>query len=409
MVDRKRMDSTKKNITPTAGVGSALAAGFITLMVAMGFGRFLYTPLLPLMQTEYGFRTEQAGLLASLNYVGYLAGAFTAGPLCHKLGEFRVLAAGLLLLCLTTGATGIFTDFTAVGATRLLAGTASALAFVSVSGLVLLMIARDGREHLAGIYYGGVGGGIIFTGAAALPVASTVGVGGTWLAFAMFSVVLAGTALLLLRGHAEPPHFESTPTKPPLPFHPPFFRLVIAYGLEGFGYIITGTFMVAAATVTVGPAGGNVAWMAAGCAALPSAFLWSTAARKWGRMKPLLVAFFLQAAGIALPAIVPGTNALIVGAVLFGGTFMGIVTLSLSEGASYAPAARARTVGFMTGIYGIGQIAGPALAGYFSARTGTYELALYVASAAVMAAGAILIPDIFTSRKSQERSDPCRT
>ena len=76
-------------------VGGGVTEGFITLMVAMGIGRFLYTPLLPLMVTEYGLRTEQAGLLTSLNYVGYLAGAFAAGPLCHRFREYRVLAAGL--------------------------------------------------------------------------------------------------------------------------------------------------------------------------------------------------------------------------------------------------------------------------------------------------------------------------
>ena len=67
--------------------------------------------------------------------------------------------------------------------------------------------------------------------------------------------------------------------------------------------MITGTFMVAAANKTVGPTGANLAWVVAGCAALPSAFVWSTAARRWGRLKPLVVAFSLQGAGIVLPAL----------------------------------------------------------------------------------------------------------
>ncbi len=368
----------------------------------MGIGRFLYTPLLPLMMTEYGLRTEQAGLLASLNYVGYLVGAFAAGPLCHRFREFRVLAAGLLLSCATTAATGLFTDFTPVSAARLLAGFASALAFVAVSGLVLLIIARDGRETLAGLYYGGVGGGIVITGLAAPPVAHAFGADGTWIAFGLASAVLSGAVLLLLRRHDEPEHAASR-ARAPLPRTPRFLRIVASYGLEGFGYIITGTFMVAAAKASVGPTGAHVAWIVAGCAALPSAFFWSTAARRWGRLKPLVAAFFLQAAGIVLPSLIPGAVAVIAGALLFGATFMGIVTLALSEGASFAPAARARIVGFMTGIYGIGQIVGPALAGYFSAHTGSYRMALSIASAAVVAAGALLIPDAFGTNRMQER------
>ncbi|AJE04315.1 YbfB/YjiJ family MFS transporter [Geobacter pickeringii] len=381
---------------------SGVAAGFLTLVVVMGIGRFLYTPLLPLMLTEYGLRTEQAGFLASLNYVGYLAGAFAAGPLCHRFREFRVLVAGLLISCLTTAATGLSTDFVWVTAARLLAGIASALAFVAVSGLVLLIVARDGRENLTGLYYGGVGGGIVLTGLAALPTARIWGAGGTWILFGAVGATLSGVVLLLLQRHDEPRHSAATP-RATLPWHPRFARLVIAYGLEGFGYIITGTFMVAAANATVGPTGAHLAWVVAGCAALPSAFLWSTAARRWGRLKPLVVAFFLQGAGIILPAALNGAAALFAGALLFGATFMGIVTLALSEGASYAPTARARIVGLMTGIYGIGQIVGPALAGYFSARTGTYHIAIFIASATVAAAGGLLIPDAFAHEQARER------
>lgn len=380
-------------------VESGVSAGFITLVVAMGIGRFLYTPLLPLMMTEYGFHTGEAGLLASLNFVGYLAGAFAAGPLCHRFREFPVLAAGLLLSCATTAATGLFAGFSLVAAARFLAGTASALAFVAVSGMVLLLIAHNGRESLAGLYYGGVGCGIALTGLVAVPVARATGAGGAWVVFALVSALLSVIVLHLLRWYHEPQPAAIPAAGAPLPRHPRFVRLVASYGLEGFGYIITGTFMVAAATAAVGPAGANGAWVVAGCAALPSAFLWSTAARRWGRVKPLVVAYFLQAAGIVLPSAVPGTVPLVIGALLFGGTFMGIVTLALSEGASFAPAARARVVGFMTGVYGIGQIVGPALAGHFSARTGSYHIAVFIAAGAVVAAGLVLLPDALHSQR----------
>lgn len=364
-------------------------------------GRFLYTPLLPLMLAEYGLRTEQAGLLASLNYVGYLIGAFAAGQLCHRYRELRVLAAGLLLSCLSTVATGIFTDFPTLCAVRFIAGIASALAFVAVSGLVLHIIAHNGREHLAGLYYGGVGGGIVITGVAALPLARLWGAGGAWIFFGIASIALSLLVLLLVRGSGAPQHAGAT-GKAPLPRDPRLLRLVLSYGLEGFGYIITGTFMVAAAISAVGPTGAHLAWIIAGCAALPSAFLWSIAARRWGRLKPLIAAFFLQGIGILLPAVFSGTPALVAGAVLFGATFMGIVTLALSEGASYAPLARARIVALMTGIYGIGQICGPAVAGYLSARTGSYDVALVIAAVFVVAAGVLLVPDVLARRDERE-------
>ncbi|GFO53183.1 MFS transporter [Geomonas sp. Red276] len=366
-------------------------------MVAMGIGRFLYTPLLPIMLTEYGMRTDQAGLLASLNYIGYLVGAFSAGPLSHRFREYRVLAVGLVLSCLTTAATGITKDFGWVSAARLMAGAASGLAFVAGSGMVLVVMAREGKERLAGLYYGGVGAGIVATGLAALPAARLVGAAGTWELFGAVAALLSALVLFLLRQEGGK-RKEVAVAKADLPRSPAFLRLVIAYGLEGFGYIITGTFMVAAANATVGPTGANLAWVVAGCAALPSAFLWSLAAHRWGRLKPLVVAFFLQAAGVILPALSPGAVPLFAGAILFGATFMGIVTLALSEGASFAPTARSRVVGLMTGIYGIGQIVGPSLAGHFTAATGSYLWALSIASAAVALAGILLLADALAER-----------
>jgi len=369
-------------------------------MVAMGIGRFLYTPLLPLMLAEYALRPDQAGLLASFNYIGYLIGAFSAGPLCHRFREYPVLAAGLLLSCATSAATGLYTPFLPLAVARLVAGIASALAFVAVSGLVLRIIARDNRENLAGLYYGGVGGGIVLTGLVSPPVARAVGAAATWEIFAAVSLLLSGMSLLLLFRHHEPQSEARQGKGAALPRQGAFLRLVASYGCEGFGYIITGTFMVAAAQATVGAAGAQFAWIVAGCAALPSAFLWSSAARRWSRPALLVAAYLLQAIGIVLPAVFSGALALVAGAVLFGATFMGIVTLALSEGASYEPAARARIVGFMTGVYGIGQIVGPALAGHFAARTGSYRIGLVMACVAVLLAGVILIPDV--RRKSRD-------
>ena len=53
-------------------------AGLAALAVAMGIGRFAFTPLLPMMQADAGLTLAQGGWLASANYAGYLAGALWA-------------------------------------------------------------------------------------------------------------------------------------------------------------------------------------------------------------------------------------------------------------------------------------------------------------------------------------------
>ena len=57
--------------THIARTAAALAA-------AMGIGRFVYTPILPLMTAHAHLTTQSAGQLATANYVGYLVGAVAA-------------------------------------------------------------------------------------------------------------------------------------------------------------------------------------------------------------------------------------------------------------------------------------------------------------------------------------------
>src|SRR5688500_16674027 len=70
-----------------------LAGGISALVIGIGVGRFAYTPLLPSLQQAAGIGNDVAGLLASLNYAGYLAGALgTAAMPRHwsRVGLFRL-------------------------------------------------------------------------------------------------------------------------------------------------------------------------------------------------------------------------------------------------------------------------------------------------------------------------------
>jgi hypothetical protein len=161
--------------------------------------------------------------------------------------------------------------------------------------------------------------------------------------------------------------------------------LLLAYTLEGVGYIIAGTFLVAAIDQTASTTLGSSAWIIVGVAAAPSAALWAGLSRIWSRPTLLAVALGAQAAGIALPALVGGTTAALASAVLFGGTFLGVATLALATGAHLR---MPRAVAILTTGYSIGQIAGPLLVTptlHHSYRPALLAGAVIVAVAAVAA------------------------
>jgi MFS family permease len=137
-----------------------------------------------------------------------------------------------------------------------------------------------------------------------------------------------------------------------------FAVLFACYTLEGVGYIIAGTFLVAAIGQHSAGWVGNGAWIVVGLAAAPSAALWASAGTRWSHPTLLTVALTLQAAGIALPALVGGVAPALIGAVLFGGTFIGVSTIAMAAGRALA---FPRAVAVLTSGYSVGQILGPLL------------------------------------------------
>ncbi|ANZ40135.1 hypothetical protein BBK82_32990 [Lentzea guizhouensis] len=150
-----------------------------------------------------------------------------------------------------------------------------------------------------------------------------------------------------------------------------FAGLFVGYTLEGVGYIVAGTFLVAAA----GPLG-STAWVLTGLAAAASPFLLT----RLDQRRALVGALLLQAAGIALPAVSTAPVATIVAFVLFGATFLGIATTALNLGATRHPNAAA----LLTAGYSADQVAGPLLATPLLSHD--YRAAMPFGAATVLAA-----------------------
>jgi hypothetical protein len=215
-------------------------------------------------------------------------------------------------------------------------------------------------SHLVGWAFGGVGAGIALSGAVVLALQGAGTWQQAWLLSAAVSLLLSIPAWCLRTGTASspPPTARNGPGHEDIGGPRWFAALLISYTFEGTGYIVAGTFLVAAIGQSAPAWAGSGAWVLAGLAALPSAALWAWLSRTWSRPTLLIVAFTVQSIGIALPVMAGGVSAALVSAVLFGGTFLGVATLVLATGEHLR---RPGAVAILTTGYSAGQVAGPLL------------------------------------------------
>jgi MFS family permease len=337
--------------SPWAHVLQAAAA----LAAGMGVGRFVYTPILPLMHAQAGLSAAAGATLATANYAGYLAGALAGIVVPRLVRSPAVLRCSLLVLTATLAAMPL-THATAVWlGLRLAAGAASALTFV-IAVSALLSHLREHPVHLPGWAFGGVGAGIALSGLLVLLLRSAADWRAAWWASAGLAGVLAA-ASWNLRPEPAPPPVTAGPARAENSGRW-YTALFASYTLEGVGYIIAGTFLVAAIEQRSPGWIGSAAWILVGLAAVPSSALWARLARHRSRPDLLMTALTVQAVGIALPALTGGVAAALVSALLFGATFLGISTLVLAAGAD---ARFPRSVALLTAGYSVGQIVGPLL------------------------------------------------
>jgi MFS family permease len=343
-----------------AGQGAAALAG------GMGIGRFAYTPILPLMHSQAGLSPRLGAALATANYTGYLAGALAAVVVPRLLHSRWALRLSLLILAATLALMPLSPSLWLV--LRLVAGIASALVFVIAVNAVLPRL----QSHHVGWTFGGVGAGIAVSG--------MVLVGGSWRT-AWWITALLTVACAIPAWHLTGSSAPATVAGGTRSRH--FTALLTSYTLEGIGYIIAGTFLVAAINETASGPAGTSAWIVVGLAAVPSTALWARLGRLWSRSALLMVALLVQAVGIALPAVLSSVAAALVSAALFGATFLGVANLAIALGTELRVP---HAVAILTTGYSLGQIVGPLAVGPLLHNG--YHQALLV-SAGVVALAAI--------------------
>lgn len=333
--------------------------GMLGLVVAMGVGRFAFTPMLPLMQDAFGLTMGQAGVLASANYLGYLAGAWFCTRV--SLPPSGLARAGMAVVVVATLGMGASHAMALWLCLRFAAGVASAWVLIGVSTWVIPRLRAQGRQRATGWVFAGVGTGIAVVGMIGRSLALRgVHPDTLWLVLAGVAAAIAVLVWPAFGQASAPPvaRGSSGAGSPAAGW-----RLVICYGALGFGYIVPATFLPAMARAVIpDPATYGWVWPVFGAAAavstvLASALLWRQPPRRvWAWAQATL------AVGVVAPVVWPGTPALLFSALGVGGTFMVITMAGLQEASRVGGAAAQPLIARMTTAFALGQLAGPLLA-----------------------------------------------
>ena len=366
------------------------AAGISALVLTVGVARFAYTPLLPIMRSEAGLSGLAGGWLATSNYLGYFAGLLIASTLSNLNHKFHLYRLGLVVAVLSTAGMGMTQDFRLWGFLRFISGFSSTAGLLLASGLVLNWLIRHNQKPQLGLHFTGVGLVIIVSSLVLAALAGSYSWRFQWITLGLLGAVFFVPAWFWLPA----PQSINVRTQVPVPCAPSprwMYLMIAAYFCAGFGYVVSATFIVAILEKLPMLSGrGTWIWGLVGLAAVPSSFLWDRIAHAVGQVPALILAYGLQTISIAWPAVSDSAWTNMFSAVLYGGTFVGIVSLTLAIIGRHFPANPARAMARMTLSYGVAQIAAPAMAGYIASATGSYRGALVVA-ALVMGFGVLLL------------------
>jgi len=361
------------------------AAGLAALAVAMGIGRFAFTPILPMMQEDAGLSIAAGAWLASANYLGYLVGALSA--IRAPIRPEHAIRGGLVTIGLATAGMGLYDSFALWVLLRTLAGVASAWVLVCTSAWCLERLAPLRRPLLESAVFAGVGAGIALAGAACLSFMRLHTTSArAWVLFGIAS--LAVTAVIWrVFGAGESATLASRRGSGPEPaWNGEWVRLTLCYGAFGFGYIIPATFLpVMARRAIADPAVFGLSWPLFGAAAIASTLLASAVRRLVTNRRLWIGSHLVMAVGVALPVIRPGIAATMLAALCVGGTFMVITMVGMQEAREVAGARATALMAAMTSAFALGQIAGPIAASFLHGPGGDFSPALLVAGAALVA------------------------
>lgn len=392
-----------------------LAMGTAVVFGSLGLARFGYSLVLPSMQVALGLENTQAGALATANLIGYLALSVIGGALASRFGPRAVITVGLAVAGISMLLTGMARGFYDAAAWRFVTGVGSGMSNVPVMGLIASWFSARRRGFATGIGVAGSSVALIALGPSVpwmLDRFGGDGWRGCWMLFGGGTIILAVMSMLLLRnrpgdlglaqyGEAAPSQAASPARASALEWGkvyraPMVWLLGFVYVAFGFSYIIYMTFFFKHLTTQGGYSNeaAGALFMTVGWFSIFCGLIWGTISDYIGRKRALVLVYLVQAAAFMLFGLWNAPAGYTISAILFGLTAWSIPAIMAAAcgdllGPRLAPAA----LGFITLFFGIGQAAGPSVAGFLADTSGSFSSSFLLAGVVAVfgAAGSLLL------------------
>lgn len=368
-----------------------IIAGIISLIIGVGVARFAFTSMLPFMLEDF-LTIKFAGLLASINYLGYLLGSIFAIFIKDIYSKVKFFRIGLVLSIFSTIILVITTDETLWIISRVIAGFGTAMHLVVGSSIVMTKLNFENKTKAMGIYFSGVGFSIVITDIIVKSINFTENLWQeSWAYLAIFAFLIGFYPLYILSVDKK---IKIQAIKHKIDkniFSSFIIILIVAYFCEGIGFVVFATFLPDIINSLDGLKGyGSLTWLFVGIAGIPSSIIWMKLAYKYGSVNMIILAMMLQVFAILIPTFTNEVYMNILSGILFGSTFLGLVALFMNLGGKLSEKNPVVLMGIITSAYGVGMILAPLYCVALYEKYNSYTYSLFL-TAFIVLLGTLLL------------------
>ncbi len=373
----------------TNNVVILILTGIVALTIAVGIGRFSYTPILPYMISELNLSTTEAGLIASANYLGYLLGSLI--PIFPQFPKNirSLFIYSIFITIISLFAMGLTNTFEIFIIIRFIHGIFSAFVLILGTSLIVSHIQTKGKLFLGTAHFSGVGLGMSLSAI----VVSYLGFlnfkwNELWFCIGVLALILSYQIIRFTPLQKEEVQYK---LKSKNQINLGFSLIIISYGLYGFGYVAFGTFISTMSRLTPGIENTEpYVWFLVGITGIPSVFFWNWFGSKIGNDIGLFLANLILGLGVLFSVLINNQFGIFLSCVLFGLSFIPITSMCLLEGQKRFSGSFIASTAILTFSFSIGQMIGPYFTGILTDYYGSFFFSMLI-SGIVLIFGSFLM------------------